>query len=97
MLNRLGLVVHWLGFTASCSILIWGLIEDGTHFRGCFDIATEKTVYFVNGCYFIDIEVIRSSLGGAAFFLLTTWGIRFILTSHKSLLPWVANKGATDA
>lgn len=95
MLSRLGLVIHLLGFAASCSMLIWGIKENGTHFSGCVDVEGTIT-YIMSGCYYIDIEVIQLSVGSAAFFLLTGWGIRFILSGHKSPLPWVANKESSN-
>ena len=82
MLNRLGLVIHWLGFGFGLLISLWLGIDS------IFDMPSATTVGTV-------VETLIGIPIVVFIFTLPTWGIRFILTNHKSPLPWVANKEAT--
>jgi hypothetical protein len=78
MLNRLGLVIHWL------AVVLTG-----------FWVFIAITVLI-----FIGTEDMLKAFAGLVvpcLVLLTTgWLINFILTGHKSPLPWVANKEANN-
>lgn len=82
MLNRLGLVIHILGWLIgiAASVIIYTAIQGycGPDYDACI-----RWDYLTNYHWVAPISP------------LIGWAIRFILTSHKSPLPWVANKEAT--
>jgi hypothetical protein len=87
MLNRLGLVIHWIGFVVGL-ILIAAVIQYGlwresiTQSRGLFgDIIWKYNLY--SSFIYSPVVFLIPFLG---------WPLRFILTNHKNPLPWVANK-----
>lgn len=78
MLNRLGLVIHWLGFIGAVLlgvITIYKITTFGAASFRWYDWQ-EFIVWFIS----------LSAVG---------WVFNFILTGHKSPLPWVSNKEAT--
>lgn len=75
MLNRLGLVIHWLGFIGSV--------------LGTLLVIYQITTY---GTDIIDAEEWLIIAGVIVGPLSVGWVTNFIFSSHKSPLPWVANK-----
>jgi hypothetical protein len=76
MLNRLGLVIHWLGLIFSAALL-FGATTVALEGNGLSMPVLDATLY-----------ICGPIVGG--------WLFRFITTSHKSPLPWVANKEANN-
>ena len=74
MLNRIGLVIHWL------AVVLTGLWVFTAIILLIFIGAEDMLKWFA--------ALVVPSL----VLLATGWLINFILTGHKSLLPWVANK-----
>lgn len=83
MLDRLGLVIHWAGFSFGLLISLWLGIDS------IFDVPSATTVGTVIGAI-LGIPIV------VFIFTLPVWGINFVLTGHKSPLPWVANKEANN-
>lgn len=82
MLSRLGFVIHWTGFVFGLLISLWLGIDS------IFDVPSATTVGTV-------IETIIGTPIVVFILTLPAWGIHFILSGHKSPLPWVANKEET--
>ena len=112
MLNRLGLVIHWIGFFAGIAGFIAGLSSLNLTEKRYVELSREGAALIEEGNYeevsLSDLNAwLDNSEGGRTFpayenwlFILIlgfvpislAWAIRFILTSHKNPLPWVANK-----
>ncbi len=70
--ERLGLVIHWIGFLIGCGISVLAfsiLVDKGL---GNPDILGE-----------LSLTVTGVFLG-----TIPTWAIRFILTGNKTFFPW---------
>ena len=90
MLSRLALVVHWMGLASSMAMLIWGVVNYKTYYTACLD--KDGNAVYADCGYRIETDVIFPSLASAFVLVIVGWGINFILSGHKSPLPWVANK-----
>ena len=90
MLGRLGLVIHWMGFVVGL-VLIAAVIQYGLWIE---DITTSRGIF---GEIIWQYNLFNTVINSPLVFLipLIGWPLRFILTSHKSPLPWLANKEAT--
>ena len=87
MLSRLGLVIHWLGFLAGVATAVALLInpvEDSIYDNPPY--VTYEINWLQTAGLILALLVVATCIG---------WAINFILTGHKSPLPWVANKEAT--
>ena len=73
MLNRFGLVIHWIGFIGSVTALFYLIV--GIAIEGLPNNGSE--------------EVYAEALAALSFGPLPiAWVIRFILTGHKGVMPW---------
>jgi hypothetical protein len=82
-----------MGLASSMAMLIWGGLNYKTYYTACSDSDGNIVYRIYRDCgYMIATDVIFIALGTALAFLLVGWGINFILSGHKSPLPWVANK-----
>ena len=72
------------------TMLIWGVVNYKTYYTACLD--RDGNAVYTDCGYTIATDVIFIALGTALAFVLVGWGINFILSGHKSPLPWVANK-----
>lgn len=90
MLGRLGLVIHWMGFVVGL-VLIAAVIQYGLWIE---DITTSRGIF---GEIIWQYNLFNTVINSPLVFLipLIGWPLRFILTNHKSPLPWVANKEKT--
>jgi phage-related minor tail protein len=85
MLNRLGLVIHMVGWALATLVLLSLTMNYKGYFWNCGWGSSPCGSY-------IRVDVIIIGLGIAGILILGSWAIRFILAGHKSPLPWVANK-----
>jgi len=74
MLNRFGLIIHWLGFIFSVFFAVF--IIAALVITRADTLDSEAIGAFVQMLYYT-----FGSLPGG-------WVIRFILTGHKGLMPW---------
>ena len=98
MLNRLGLVIHWLGFLAGVATAVYLFInpvEDRIYDTAAMvssitdgssaPYVTYESNWLQTAGLFLALLIVATCIG---------WAFNFILAGHKSPLPWVANKEA---
>ena len=88
MLNRLGLVLHWIGFLFQFGFL-FGYLPGLFFFQAdrdfeqfLYEVEDIVEIIFFDWGYY-DIKEIILVWGAVA-----SWPITFILTGNKSFLPW---------
>lgn len=86
MIKRIGLVIHLLGWAGTLAGIIYGLINWRTFYTGC-DFR-DPTVAPRTCGYFINEEEIYLAIGIALVSFFAGWAINFIMSGHKSPLPW---------
>ena len=91
MLGRLGLVIHWIGFLAGIATAFY-LFDDPVTDRIYVPAAAPAIPYVIYEAnwlktvgLFLALLIVATCIGRA---------FNFILSGHKSPLPWVANKEA---
>ena len=76
MINRLGLVIHWIGYL--CLGIFVGMV---LYFRPSGGSLLEVMVFEGSSA--------REVLLSIVFWLaITSWPLKFILTGNKSIYPW---------